>query len=63
MMDQRASLQMAAQDDLRVGDLIGYDTLPPFLTFDKWRSLPVLNTQYNVVDIVNNSFKSNPLCF
>lgn len=35
MMDQRASLQMAAQDNLRVGDLIGSDILPPFLTFDK----------------------------
>jgi len=56
MMDQHAYLQIATQDDLRVGDLIGFDIAHPCLTFDKWRTLPVLNAQYQVVDIVQTFF-------
>ena len=56
MMDQHAYLQIAEQDDLRVGDMIGFDISHPCLTFDKWRSLPVLNAQYQVVDIVETFF-------
>jgi D-serine dehydratase len=56
MMDQHAYLQMSEQDDLRVGDMIGFDISHPCLTFDKWRSLPVLDAQYQVVDIVQTFF-------
>lgn len=56
LMDQHAYLHMTAQDDLRVGDMIGFDISHPCLTFDKWRTLPVLNTQYGVVDVVDTFF-------
>jgi len=56
MMDQHSFLQIAADDDLRVGDMIAFDISHPCLTFDKWRSLPVLNAQYQVVDIVQTYF-------
>jgi D-serine dehydratase len=56
MMDQHAYLGIAAGDDLRVGDMIGFDILHPCLTFDKWRALPVLNAQYQVIDIVQTYF-------
>jgi D-serine dehydratase len=56
MMDQHAFLQMSAHDDLRVGDMIGFDISHPCLTFDKWRSLPVLNAQYQVIDVVQTFF-------
>ena len=56
MMDQHSYLQIAAQDDLRVGDMIGFDISHPCLTFDKWRFLPVVNAQYQVVDIVQTFF-------
>jgi D-serine dehydratase len=56
MMDQHAYLQIAAQDDLRVGDMIGFDICHPCLTFDKWRCLPVLNAQYQVIDLVQTFF-------
>jgi D-serine dehydratase len=56
MMDQHAYLQVAAQDDLRVGDMIGFDICHPCLTFDKWRTLSVLDSQYRVVDIVQTYF-------
>ena len=56
MMDQHAFLQMRADDDLRVGDMIGFDICHPCLTFDKWRTLPILDGQYQVVDIVQTFF-------
>lgn len=56
MMDQHAYLQIAAGDDLRVGDMIGFDICHPCLTFDKWRTLAVLDSQYRVVDLVTTFF-------
>jgi D-serine dehydratase len=56
MMDQHAYLQIAAHDDLQVGDMISFDISHPCLTFDKWRTLPVLDTQYQVIDIVQTFF-------
>ena len=56
MMDQHAFLQIRAGDDLRVGDMIGFDICHPCLTFDKWRTLPVLNVDYQVVDIIQTFF-------
>ena len=56
MMDQHAYLQITAQDDLRVGDMVGFDISHPCLTFDKWRLLPVLNAEYQVVDIIQTFF-------
>lgn len=56
MMDQHAYLRIHANDDLRVGDMIGFDISHPCLTFDKWRMLPMLNAQYDVVDLVQTYF-------
>jgi D-serine dehydratase len=56
MMDQHAYLEISADDNLRVGDMIGFDISHPCLTFDKWRVLPVLNGEYQVVDMVETYF-------
>jgi len=56
MMDQHAYLQIAEGDDIRVGDMIGFDISHPCLTFDKWRAMPVLNGEYEVVDVVQTFF-------
>jgi D-serine dehydratase len=56
MMDQHAYLQITGQDDLRVGDMVGFDISHPCLTFDKWRLIPVLNAKYQVVDIIQTFF-------
>lgn len=56
MMDQHAYLQVAAEDDLRVGDMLAFDISHPCLTFDKWRALPIVNQQYQVVEIVHTWF-------
>jgi D-serine dehydratase len=56
MMDQHAYMEIAAGDDLRVGDMIAFDISHPCLTFDKWRSLAVLDADFNVIDVVQTFF-------
>jgi D-serine dehydratase len=56
LMDQHAFLRIQAADDIRVGDMIGFDICHPCLTFDKWRTLPILNADYKVIDIVQTYF-------
>jgi D-serine dehydratase len=56
MMDQHAYLQIAEGDELRVGDMIGFDIAHPCLTFDKWRVLPIVDANYNVIDAVETYF-------
>jgi D-serine dehydratase len=55
-MDQHAYLQIGTHDDLRVGDMIGFDISHPCLTFDKWRVIPVVNATYDVVDVIETFF-------
>jgi D-serine dehydratase len=56
MMDQHAYLQIADGDDVRVGDMVGFDISHPCLTFDKWRYLPVLDADHRVIDVVQTFF-------
>ncbi len=56
MMDQHAYMTIAAGDDIQVGDMIGLDISHPCLTFDKWRYLPVLDADYQVIDVVETFF-------
>ena len=56
MMDQHAYMQIAQKDDLRVGDMIAFDISHPCLTFDKWRTLPILNAEYRVIDVIRTFF-------
>ena len=56
LMDQHAYLKIAAGDDVRVGDMVGFNISHPCLTFDKWRTLPILDELYNVVDVVQTYF-------
>ena len=43
-------------DDLLVGDMIAFDISHPCLTFDKWRTLPIVNAEYRVVDVIRTFF-------
>lgn len=56
MMDQHAFLRIAPGDDLHVGDMIAFDICHPCLTFDKWRTLVVVNSAFDVVDLVRTFF-------
>ncbi len=56
MMDQHAYLQIKAGDKIAVGDMIGFDICHPCLTFDKWRYLPLLDRDYQVIDVIQTLF-------
>ncbi len=56
MMDQHAYLKIAPGDDIRPGDMIAFDIAHPCLTFDKWRVLALINTQYDVIDLIQTYF-------
>lgn len=57
MMDQHAFMETAETGaDLHVGDMIGFDISHPCLTFDKWRYLVVLDSNYQVIDVVETFF-------
>lgn len=56
MMDQHAFLHIAPEDDLRIGDMIGFDIAHPCLTFDKWRVMALVNAHFDVVDLIQTYF-------
>jgi D-serine dehydratase len=56
LMDQHAFLQIASDDDVRVGDMIAFDISHPCLTFDKWRAIAILNAGYDVADVIETWF-------
>jgi D-serine dehydratase len=56
LMDQHAFMQIGENDDLQVGDMVAFDISHPCLTFDKWRTLPILNAEYRVVDVIRTFF-------
>ena len=56
IMDQHAFLQIRPDDDLRVGDMLAFDISHPCLTFDKWRAILIVNSRYDVVDVVETWF-------
>lgn len=56
IMDQHAYMKLGAHDDLRVGDMIGFDICHPCLTFDKWRAIAVLDARYQITDVVQTFF-------
>jgi D-serine dehydratase len=56
MNDQHGYLQVNEEDDLGVGDLIGFGISHPCTTFDKWRLLWVIDHQYNVRSAIRTYF-------
>ncbi|MFT4114756.1 amino acid deaminase [Silvibacterium sp.] len=56
MMDQHAYLDIQRGDDIQPGDMIACDVSHPCLTFDKWRTLLVVNAHYDVIDLVETYF-------
>jgi D-serine dehydratase len=56
IMDQHAFLEIGVDDDLRVGDMLAFDISHPCLTFDKWRTILIVNAKYDIVDIAETWF-------
>lgn len=54
--DQHAYMRLAAEEHLRVGDLVGCGISHPCTAFDKWRLIPVVDDEYGVLDAVLTYF-------
>lgn len=47
---------MRSSDKFAVADLIGLGISHPCTTFDKWKLIPLVNDQYDVVDLIHTFF-------
>ena len=56
LMDQHGYLYLGGQADVRVGDMVSFEISHPCLTFDRWRFLPMVNAEYEVVDLAETFF-------
>jgi len=56
LMDQHAYLQIPADADIKVGDMIGFEMSHPCLTFDKWRYVTLVDDSYNVLEAIHTYF-------
>jgi len=54
--DQHTYLDVDSNDDIAVGDLVGFGISHPCTTFDKWRAIPLVDDDYNVVGVANTRF-------
>ena len=56
IMDQHSAMQVPADADIAVGDMIALSTSHPCLTFDKWRSVYVMDDNYNLLEHLQTCF-------
>jgi D-serine deaminase-like pyridoxal phosphate-dependent protein len=54
--DQHGYLTFQNDQEILVGDVIGMGISHPCTTFDKWRLIPVVNDDYEVVDLIHTFF-------
>lgn len=54
--DQHSYLDLDPADHLAVGDLVGSGISHPCTTFDKWRSIPIVDDDYRVIEIADTLF-------
>jgi len=54
--DQHAYMHVPPGSALAVGDMIGCAISHPCTTFDKWRFLPIVDDDYNVIEAVTTCF-------
>ena len=56
IMDQHAMLSCPAEFPLQVGDILVFATSHPCLTFDKWKTLFLIDDDYNVIETIETFF-------
>lgn len=56
IMDQHCMLRLAAGHDVQVGDILVFGTSHPCLTFDKWKTLLLVDDSYNVLEELDTLF-------
>ncbi|WP_249032826.1 amino acid deaminase [Tenebrionicola larvae] len=56
IMDQHCMLQREPESDVSVGDIIIFGTSHPCLTFDKWKTLYLVDENYNILESLDTVF-------
>lgn len=56
IMDQHCMLRLAPGCDVQVGDIVLFGTSHPCLTFDKWKTLLLVDDEYNVLEELDTLF-------
>lgn len=56
MNDQHAYLELSNDASLLVGDMVCFGVSHPCTTLDKWRWIPVVNDQYDIMDAIQTFF-------
>ncbi|MGS4467505.1 amino acid deaminase [Klebsiella oxytoca] len=56
IMDQHCMLRLAPGSNVQVGDILVFGTSHPCLTFDKWKTLLLVDEQYNVLEELDTLF-------
>ncbi|CAI1799561.1 D-threonine aldolase [Serratia grimesii] len=56
IMDQHAMLSCPAEFPVQVGDILVFATSHPCLTFDKWKTLFLIDDDYNVIETIETFF-------
>ena len=54
--DQHAYLSLSGDEKLNIGDLVCCGISHPCTAFDKWRVIPVVNDDYEVLDLYETFF-------
>jgi D-serine dehydratase len=54
--DQHAYLDLDPDDPLRVGEFVGFGISHPCTTFDKWRTMLLVDDDYRVVELIDTLF-------
>ncbi|MBS0976373.1 amino acid deaminase, partial [Serratia rubidaea] len=56
VMDQHCMLKLAPDSDVQVGDILIFGTSHPCLTFDKWKTLLLVDDDYNLQAELDTAF-------
>lgn len=56
IMDQHCMVKLSPDSDVQVGDILVFGTSHPCLTFDKWKTLLLVDEEYNVTDELQTLF-------
>lgn len=56
IMDQHCILHLPSDKRLQVGDILIFGTSHPCLTFDKWKTLLLVDESYNVLESLDTQF-------
>lgn len=54
--DQHTYLDVELSCEVDIGDYVGLGISHPCTTFDKWRAIPVVSDDYDVIDVVTTRF-------